>query len=150
MANQPTYIITTSGVTSATSPAQNPSHSHLIGSTSGLPPGQWSTTTGNVTVGNIPVTIPPAQTTWPMFGTLIKVGTRQLRYNGSEWEDTQGSEQIEAPKIRVELDGRDMLEALRRYKAFLEDIEGFDNGTGEIVDDICFGLREAIEALEKL
>lgn len=102
-----------------------------------------------------PQTNPYVYSPAPTEGMVANIQDKLYRYSEAlnQWievVDANPAEIAEAPKIKVELDAREMLAALQEYKTFLEDLDGLENSTGEIVDDVVFGLREAIEALEKL
>jgi hypothetical protein len=91
----------------------------------------------------------------PTEGMLANIQDKLYRYSEvtNQWievVDADEAQLAEAPKIRVELDASLMLKALQEYKTFLEELDGLENGTGEVVDDVVWGLRETIEALERL
>jgi hypothetical protein len=79
------------------------------------------------------------------------IGGVPHRYEGGIWVQIEPSDEtVGAPEVRIVLDATAMLKALRAYRDFLDEIrDGLDAETVKIVDDILFGLGEAIEALEK-
>lgn len=120
-------------------------------------PGQW-TAIPNYTPGSPQPNAgtPYVTTSQPPFdGMIVTINDILYRYSqaNDKWikvESIPGADVVEAPKVVVELDGREMLVALKTYYDFLEDLDGLDNRVGEIVDDVLYGLRESIEALERL
>jgi hypothetical protein len=109
------------------------------------PPGQYQWTPGTTN----PYTFP--QPLEPKEGDIGIIGGVPHRYEGGIWTQIEPSDEtIGAPEIRIVLDASAMLNALRAYRDFLESLDGLDQETHNIVDDTLFGLREAIEALEKI
>jgi len=95
-------------------------------------------------------------------GTIGTIGSSQYYWDGSSWVPQQQPSPFlppiqepifndqAPPQIQVRLDARDMIDALRQYRHFLNDLEDMDDTLAQIVDDTIFGLNEAIEALERL
>lgn len=84
---------------------------------------------------------PPSK---PFIGQIIWIMGKQYKYDETGWISLTS----EAP--RVELDAQEMLLVLIQYKDFLDELEDLDSFTAQIVDDTIFGLKESIEALEKI
>lgn len=71
-------------------------------------------------------------------------------YQGSTTVPLPTIQTVGEPKIPVRLDATEMRKALEAYRDFLEGLDGLDQESAEVVDSTLFGLREAIEALERL
>lgn len=103
------------------------------------------------TTPNTPLFPPPIAPTVPTKGMLVNILDRIYQFNGEDWVPFNGgTRRTETPKIPVKLDASDMLQALKAYRDFLDNLDGLESKTFEIVDDVIFGLRESIEALERL
>lgn len=92
----------------------------------------------------------------PAEGMLVNLNGKLYRYSEAknEWHevvDAPTTDLTEVPTLPVELDASAMLDALKSYRDFLEELEGdLDERLSRIVDDTLFGLGEAIKALELL
>jgi hypothetical protein len=92
----------------------------------------------------------------PVDGQVASINGKLYRYDaGSDkWHEVVGAptEQVsEAPKLPVVLDAKEMLGALNKYREFLEEIvDELDEPQRGAVENTLFGLREAIEGLEKV
>lgn len=115
------------------------------------PFGPYQTSSGSGVAPNVYVSTPQQ----PSEGMIAHINGKLYRYTeaGNIWHevvDAPTSEQVEAPALPIELDAESMLDALRQYRDFLDELDGLDQRYANAVDDTLFGLNEAIEALETL
>lgn len=160
MATNHTHVVSTNSVVGVNSP----SHGHgNFTTTGGGNPWHWQSAPYNPNMypNSYPgvTTFPPSSNpyttvqsiTQPVEGSIGIIGGVPHRFEKGIWVQIEPSDEtVGAPEIRIVLDASAMLNALRSYRDFLDSIEGLDKETHNIVDDTLFGLREAIEALEKI
>lgn len=159
---------TSSGTTGKVTITGNTTNAVGPGMYTNIPPNQWQGGSyvpqyPNMLPSN-PPQYPPGQTvpnvfvstpTQPLDGMVALIKGKYYRYSAAlnEWHelvDGSTTEQVEVPVLPIELDTSGMLNALRQYRDFLDDLDGLSQDYADAVDDTLFGLCEAIRALERI